>query len=196
MNEMPRDLIRFTVREAGTGDPVSDGYWSDVGTRDIPVTDPITGATQTYTFHGAGSLIETSPIPGVMGLTVQPVTVRISQIDERINDLLRGHDINLAPVTIWRGYIDPDTGDFDGPARVLFHGVLNYVEVETPAAGGVGFVVCEIAPATEELTRANGDMRSDASQRMRSATDNFFEDVSTAGDWQINWGGERRRFRE
>jgi hypothetical protein len=31
-------------------------------------------------------------------------------------------------------------------------------------------------------------MRSDASQKLRSATDNFFQDAAVVGSWQHFWG--------
>lgn len=178
----PRDLIRIVVRDA-EGDEVSDAYWSDVGTRQIQVVDPETGGLREYTFHGAGQLIEVSPIPSVSGMTVQSVSLRLSQIDDRVNDLLRGYELRGAPVTIWRGYLGDD-GRFTAPAEVLFHGTLDYVDIQTPEAGGEGGILGEVVSVTEALTRT--------SPATRSGTP-FFKDAAVVGDWEINWGAEKKR---
>jgi hypothetical protein len=41
---------------------------------------------------------------------------------------------------------------------------------------------------TQEMTRSNPDTRSDASQRLRSGTDNFYADCASVGEWEIFWG--------
>ena len=38
------------------------------------------------------------------------------------------------------------------------------------------------------MTRSNPDTRADVSQKLRSATDNFFADAAVAGEWEIYWG--------
>ena len=40
---MPRDFIWFVVRDRTDGSPVTDGYWSDIGSITADVIDPDTG---------------------------------------------------------------------------------------------------------------------------------------------------------
>jgi hypothetical protein len=38
------------------------------------------------------------------------------------------------------------------------------------------------------MTRSNPDTRSDASQRVRAADDNFYQDTAVVSEWQHFWG--------
>jgi hypothetical protein len=40
------------------------------------------------------------------------------------------------------------------------------------------------------MARANAETRSDASQRLRSSSDNFFADAAVVGAWTQFWGRE------
>jgi len=183
-----RDFIWFVVRDRITGDPVTDGYWSDVGTVSADVIDPDTGGASTRTFHGAGSLISISDIPLVSSLTVQNVTITLSQVADRVNDLLRTYDCKQGQVTIWRGHFDPATRAMVAPAEPRFIGTIDEAPITTPKEGDAGSVIITCTSSTQELTRANPDTRSDASQRLRAATDNFYQDTAVVGGWQQFWG--------
>lgn len=183
-----RDFIWFVVRDRSTGAPVTDGYWSDVGSITASVVDPDTGGTQSRTFAGADSLISISDIPLVSALTVQNVTITLSQVSDRINTLVRTYDCKQGVVQIFRGLFDPATRSMVGPAYPRFAGFINQAPVTTPAEGAAGNVVLTCTSNTQEMTRANSDTRSDASQRLRSATDNFLQDVAVVGTWQLFWG--------
>ena len=185
-----RDFIWFTVRNRATGAPHSEGYWSDVGTVAAQVASPVAG-TVLRTFEGAGGLISIAPIAATTALTVQQTEVRLSQIDDRINDLIRGYDPRFGAVEVYRGDFDPDTGAMTGPAECVFFGFVNDLRVETPEEGGEGAVVATCVTATQEITRASAATRSDADQRRRSASDNFFQDVSTVGELEIFWGARK-----
>ncbi len=74
-----RDFLWLIVRDRTSGDPVTDGYWSDVGTITCDVVDPETGGTQSREFFGADGLISISDIPLVSSLTVQNVTIELAR---------------------------------------------------------------------------------------------------------------------
>src|SRR6266851_3935111 len=183
-----RDFIWFIVRDRSTGAPVTDGYWSDVGSITASVVDPDTGGTQNRTFTGADGLISISDIPLVSALTVQNVTITLSQVSDRINTLVRTYDCKQGVVQIFRGLFDPATRSMVGPAYPRFAGFIDQAPITTPAEGNAGNVVLTCTSNTQEMTRANSDTRSDASQRLRSATDNFLQDVAVVGTWQFFWG--------
>jgi hypothetical protein len=185
---MARDFIWFVVRDRTTGNPVTDGYWSDIGSIDAQIIDPDSGATVTRTFVGAGSLIQISDIPLVSSITVQNITVTLSQVADRVNVLVRDYDCKQGRVEIYRGLFDPATRLLVAPAVPRFVGTIDQAPITTPQEGESGDVTLTCTSNTSELTRSNPDTRSDASQKLRSATDNFYQDVAVVGNWQHFWG--------
>lgn len=183
-----RDFIWFIVRDRSTGAPVTDGYWSDVGTTTAQVIDPETGGTVSRQFFGADGLISISDIPLVSTLQVQTITIELSQASDRINDLIRTYDCKQATVQIFRGLFDPQTRAQSGPAFPRFYGFIDEAPIKTPAENATGNVTLTCTSNTQELMRSNSDTRSDASQRLRSATDNFYQDTAVVGLWESFWG--------
>lgn len=183
-----RDFIWFIVKDRVTGNPVTDGYWSDVGEVSAPVIDPNTGGVVTRGFHGAAGLIQISDIPLVSNITVQTVQVRLSQVSDRIRDLVHGYECKQGQVQIWRGLFSPDTRLIVSPATPRFVGFIDNIEITTPAENDDGSVMLTCVSHTQEMTRYNPDTRSDASQRLRSGPDDFYKDTTVVGGWQHFWG--------
>lgn len=185
---MPRDFIWFVVRTMDTGAPVTDGYWSDIGTISAQIIDPDTGGVVTRIWAGAGSLIQISDIPLVSNLTVQNITVTLSQVADRVQNLVRGYDCKQGRVEIYRGLFDPASRTMVAPAEPRFVGTLDEAPIRTPRENESGDVQLSCTSNTQELTRANSDTRSDASQRLRSSSDDFLADAAVVGTWQHFWG--------
>lgn len=183
-----RDFIWFAVKDRTTGAPVYDGYWSDVGSISASVVDPDTGGVSARSWAGAGSLISISDIALVSNITVQTVTVTLSQIADRVNDLVRTYDCKQGRVEIYRGLFDPNSRNMVAPATPRFVGFIDHIEIKTPKENEEGAVTLSCTSHTQEMTRSNPDTRSDSSQRLRSATDNFFQDVGPVADWVMSWG--------
>ena len=185
---MPRDFIWFVVKDRSTGAAVTDGYWSDIGSIDAPLVDPDTGGTITRTFVGAGSLIQISDIALVSNITVQNISVRLSQVADRVNNLVRGYECKQGRVEIYRGLFDPASRQIVAPAMPRFVGTIDEAPITTPREGENGDVTLTCTSNTAELTRFNVDTRSDASQRMRNAYDDFLIDTAVVGTWEHSWG--------
>lgn len=183
-----RDFMRITGRVRATGEPITECFWSDVGDVSAQVMDADTGQPVSYTFQGVGALIAIDPIPMVSNLTVHEVEVKFSQLDDRINELLRVYDIRQARVEIYRGEFDPETMRMVEPAASRFVGFVDGAPVETPAEGGEGSVSIKCVSSAQELTRSNPDMRSHESQQARAPGDDFYRDVTTVADLVIFWG--------
>lgn len=183
-----RDFMRITARVRATGEPITEGFWSDIGDVTAQVIDADSGAVVSYDFFGAGALIAIDPIPMVSNLTVQSVTVRFSQLDDRIDELVRLYDVSQARVEIYRGEFDPATMRMVEPATARFVGFVDGAPIETPAEGGEGSVEILCVSAAQELTRGNPDTRSHESQVLRSEGDDFFIDVTGVGSLVIFWG--------
>lgn len=186
-----RDFLWVVVRDRTTGAAVTDGLWSDVGNVTADVIDPDTGLPSTREWYGSGTLVAIDDIPLVSNLSVQNVNIRLSQIDDRIADLVRLYDAKQGRVEVYRGLFDPASRVMVAPAECRFVGFIDSIQIDTPAENEEGGVTLTCASHTQEMTRANTETRSDANQKLRSATDNFFQDTSTAGEWEVFWGSEK-----
>ena len=163
--------------------------WSDIGDINAQIVDPDTGGIDTRSFAGAGALIQISDIPLVSSLTVQNITVTLSQVADRVNELVRGYDCKQGRVEIYRGLFDPLTRQMVAPAEPRFVGFIDEAPITTPAEGQSGDVSLSCTSNTSELTRTNPDTRSDASQQLRAPGERFLRtDVAVVGAWQQFWG--------
>lgn len=185
---VPRDFVSIVARDRDTGEAEPDGMWSDVGNVIAEVIDPDTGEADEREFVGAGTLVSISDIPLVSHITVQNVTITMSQVHERVEQLVRGYDVKQARVEIFRGLFDPATRKMVAPAECRFVGFVDRVEIRTPRENEEGAVVLTCVSHTQEMTRSNPDTRSHESQILRSATDNFFQDAAVVGEWDLFWG--------
>lgn len=152
------------------------------------VINPDTGLVDSRNWYGSGTLVAIDDIPMVSNLSVQNVNIRLSQIDGRINDLVRLYDAKQGRVEIYRGLFDPETRQMVAPAECRFVGFIDQINITTPTENEEGSVTLTCASHTQEMTRSNPDTRSDATQKLRNANDNFFQDTSTAGEWEVFWG--------
>ncbi len=182
-----RDFIWFVVRDRDTGEDVEAGYWSDVGTVDMQVIDPRTQLVQTRQFEGAGSLISIGPIPLVSNLSVQSVSVELSQVSDA-NALIRTYDARQGRVEIFRGLFELESLVQIAPAYNRFSGFIDDPEIVTPVENEDGKIELNCVSHTQELNRFNPATRSDVYQRLRDPNDSFRRHAATVGTWEIKWG--------
>ncbi|WP_273523942.1 hypothetical protein [Rhodosalinus sediminis] len=185
---VPRDFLWIEARRRDTGAAVTWGAWSDLGTITADVIDPVSGVTVQRTYEGAGSLVQISEVPLVIGLTVQAVEIQLSQIADGAETLIRTYDARRAPVELHRGFLDPATMRLAAPAVPRFMGFVDEAPVETPAEGGEGAIRLTCTGHPQELVRSASAKRSDADQRRRNATDGFYRHAATVSSWKIFWG--------
>lgn len=183
-----RDFLWIVARDRSTGLPQAVGFWSDVGNVSASVVDPDSGNAETRSFYGSGGLIQISDIPLVANITVQTVTITMSQIDDLVEQAVRLYDCKQARVEIFRGLFNPSTRQMVAAAECRFVGFVDVIEILTPVENAEGAVTLTCTSSTQEMTRSNPDTRSHESQRVRSATDTFFADASVVGEWEHFWG--------
>lgn len=186
-----RDFLWIVARDRLTNAPVTDGMWSDVGNVSASVIHPDTGLEVTRDWYGSGTLVAIDDIPLVSNLTVQNVNIRLSQVDDRVEQLVRDYDCKQARVEIYRGLFDPSTRQMVAPAECRFVGFVDTIEIKTPSENEEGSVTLTCASHTQEMTRSNPDTRSDATQKLRHAADGFFQDSGTVDSWEIFWGAQK-----
>lgn len=185
---MPRDFLWIVARDRVTGAPVSVGFWSDLANVSALMIDPETGTPVLRDFYGSGSLIQISDIPAIVGVSVENVTVTMSQLHDKVEEALRLYDCKQARVEIHTGLLDPDSRKLVDPAEPVFVGFVDRIEIRTPAEGGEGAAVLTCASGTQELLRSNPSTRSHADQQVRAPGDDFFIDAAVCGDWDHYWG--------
>jgi hypothetical protein len=186
-----RDFIWFVVRDRTTGAPVTDGVWSDVGNIAAAVVHPDTGIPVTRDWYGSGTLVGVDDIPLVANLSAQNITIRMSQVSEHVQTLVRQYDCKQGRVEIYRGLFDPDTRQMVAAAECRFVGVIDQIVIKTPSENEVGSVTMTCASHTQEMTRSNPATRSHATQILRQAGDMFYQDADTVTEWEFFWGSEK-----
>lgn len=183
-----RDFLWIVARNRASGAKEEVGLWSDVGSVNAPVLNPDTGSVDVRSFHGSGTLVSIDPIPLVSTIEVQTVTIRMSQIDNLIQQTVRDFDCKQAKVEIFRALFSPESRNIVAPAEPRFVGFVDTIEITTPSENEDGGVILRCASHTQEMMRANPDTRSDASQRKRDPDDAFYKDTATVADWELFWG--------
>lgn len=183
-----RILVWITAKDRDTGEDVSKGYWNGVGNVTVSVVDGRSGATVSRLFLGAGEMLGVGSVQLTSDINVRQTDITFSQIASQAQLLVRGYDVRNAPVQIYRGYFDPDTRALAAAPKSIFIGYVDGSPIVTPKEGDEGSITLHCVSTTRELTRSNPDVRSHESQILRSATDNFLENVSVAGEWVLAWG--------
>lgn len=186
-----RDFLWIEAKERISRAKVTVGFWSDVGDLSANVRNPDTGSVVTRNWYGSGTLIGIDDIPLVCNVTVQTISIRMSQLDELVAQAVRGYDCKQARVEVYRGLFDPYSRRMVDAAECRFVGFIDDIDIKTPAENEDGGTVLQCKSHTQEMTRANPDTRNDASQKLRSAIDNFYQDTAVVGEWQMFWGQEQ-----
>lgn len=182
-----RDFLRIVARNFETGEAEAANFWSDIGVVSVAVENVDTGGTSTYDFSGALDLISIDDIPMQTGIAVRTVRVQLAQASDEVINFVRGYDLRLAPVQVWRGLFNTDTGSLIAPPKSRFLGFVDRAPITTPKAGQSGSVGLDCVSHTRELTRANSANRSDEQQKLRSG-DRFRRYTATIGTVEIYWG--------
>ncbi|NTG22050.1 hypothetical protein G6L00_16560 [Agrobacterium rhizogenes] len=183
-----RDFLWLKVKTLDTGAPFEYGFWNDVGNVSAQVLDPNTGVAVSRNFEGSGTLISVADIPLTSDLATQSVSIAMSQIDDGVANIVRGYELKQAGVELYRGMFNPDSRQMVAAAFSRFIGFVDVVTITTPKEGDAGSIELTCVSHAQELGRSNPDTRSHDSQVLRSATDNFYQDTTTVGDWQFFWG--------
>lgn len=161
------------------------GFYNDIDPSvSVDVIDGQTGSTVARTYEGAGALQNISDIPLTVGLNIYKVTVNLSNIHPTVQNMVRGYNLRNAWVEIHRGLIDPATGRLVDPPMLHFMGTVNQANPRRP--GGIAVTVTSI---TNELTRTNPALFSDATIRRRGG-DRFLRYADIMGDVKVTWGAD------
>lgn len=186
-----RDFLWLVARDRQTGSPVTEGLWSDVGNILAEVINPDTGMAEARDWYGTASLVSIDDIPLVANLSVQNVTIRMAQVHEEVERIVRDYDCRQARVEVYRGLFNPEARLMVAPAECRFVGFVDKIEIKTPSENEDGAVTMTCASHTQEFTRSNPETRSHASQMLRDPNDTFYKDAATVEEWEVFWGSEK-----
>nr|WP_278437046.1 hypothetical protein [Brucella anthropi] len=180
-------LIWFSVKERGTGNPIGRGIWDGSEDLNYTVVSGVTGLPEARAYYGA-SLLSVGDIVCTTDMTVQSVTINLSQIADVAQQLIRQYNARLARVEIHTLYMHPETGMPVG-ALLDWVGEIDKAPIKTPAIGGEGSIAIKtVSDIMSMLTRVNGRKSSFEDQRKHADGDEWSKYASTAGTWDVNWG--------
>lgn len=189
----PAYFLWIKAKNRTTGAPETMGLWSGWDAVNAEVLDPDTRLPVTRPYQAGGSIVGWPAIPLETGLVVRNVRIRLSQINDAVQNAIRGYDAKHAPIEMHMGFFDPHSMIPVGPAIPVFIGRVNGAPITTPAAGDEGSIELVGVSDTRELTRVNPLKRSDEMQQRRVVSgvpDRFRRYSDVAGGWlqNIHWG--------
>ena len=186
-----RDFVWVEARNRSTGETETAGFWSGAHSTTLDVISGKDQTTVERSYNPGGGLISVSPITATMDLTIQQVTITLSQIDQRVIDAVLGYDVRQASVEIHRGFLSTATREMIAPPDPVFVGRVDRAPVTTPPAGEEGKIDLICSSDLREMTRTNPALKSDTFQKLRDG-DTAREYISMAGNWRLFWGEKRR----
>lgn len=159
------------------GGAESVGFWGGFG--------PI--GFDGYTFTGVGSEAMIEVTGGALGGQEQGASLTLSNVDPDVVANIELDSLRGVPVIIWRLVFNA-TGSQLLQASIYLRGRVDTADSnETPA--GRAAITLGIETAARGLGRSLGRMRSDADQRLISATDGGLRRVTYAGSKELYFGG-------
>jgi len=164
------------------------GLWT--GDRDISVTvkDGLTGSNVNRVYFGMGRKLVMPTISRVSDLTIQTPTVKMSQLSNVTQTLVRENNVRFAKVDIHEGLLHTTTKLLVSAPELVFIGEVDGDPIETPKAGDTGSITLElVSDAIRSLTRTNPAMRSYETYNQRSG-DQFGKYSNTIANFEFAWG--------
>jgi len=179
--------VRAKTRDA-TPVAFEIGLWT--GDRDISVTvkDGLDGTNVNRVYFGMGKTMIMPTISRVSDLTIQTPTVKLSQLSNITQTLVRENNVRFAKVDIHEGLLHTRTKLLVSAPELVFVGEIDGDPIETPKAGGTGSITLElVSDAIRSLTRTNPAMRSYETYDQRSG-DQFGKYSNTVANFEYSWG--------
>lgn len=191
-----RYYLRVVAKDFSTNDPVEGGFWTGTGTKAVTVLDADSLTEVSYSFIGSGTISKIPQIPLTSDISVREVTISLDANNIAVHNFTRGNNLRFATAQLYRGLLNLDTQILLSPPHPILNGFVDGAPVSTGAVGQDSTVDLKIVSTTRELTRASTELRSGSSQRLRDATDAFYDDVGTVASREIYWGQKGTRMKD
>jgi hypothetical protein len=156
--------------------------WGGYGAADLP------SDAGTSTFQGIGDRALVASSSGAIGGTAQNTTLALSGIEAAALEVLNPDEVRNASAVVRRLIFDSAGKTLLG-AYVYSRGRLDELKT-VEMVGGAAAIQVSVEGAARGLGRRGGRARSDADQRLVSASDGFYRVVSAAPKKTLYWGGK------
>ncbi len=175
---MRRNFIWCDAKHPVTGESDPAGFWDDVG--DVTIGDRI--------YHGSGSLFGLSTLSAKSDLSIPGITISLSGVSEEVVNLVRSSNLAQAPVEVSIGIYDVASHNLIGGIIRRFTGVIDNIDITTPAVGQKSTIVFTCESTSRALTIKSTNTRSASSMRQRSAADAFYDYTAAMPEAPIYFG--------
>lgn len=153
-------------------------FWNGIG--------PLVYGGDTYT--GAGNLLNLSNIDETTRVESRGITLKLSGIPSAMIAIALAENYQDRKVTVDIGFFDAAGAIVVSPYR-FFSGKADVMEIQD------GADTATISLSAENdiiiLQRVNERRRTHEDQKLESATDTFFKNVTSLQNQQIVWGGNK-----
>lgn len=179
-----RQLLWIAAKNRTTGAREYLGLWSGDDHQEFTVE----GELRTY--YGCGQFVDFGQLQVESTLNIRKLSAIVSPITPEVETVLRQYDPKFAPVQLHLALFNPETNNMlPFPLRV-FKGWIDKFPVRRPANGEDAQGTIDMVGHTRLLTKKLALKRSDETQRQRSSTDSFYQDVAITGQVQTPWGSK------
>lgn len=154
------------------------GFWDDVGN--------VTIGARTYI--GSGTLARVETLSAKSDVTIPNLVITFSGISSAVINAVRGNEISQAKIEVSLGIYDMTTRALEGGLIPRFVGVIDSAEIRTPAAGSTSDIIFTCESISRALTIRNTQTRSGPTQKLRSASDLFYDYTGAQRERTIYFG--------
>ncbi len=185
-----RSLVYFSVKKFD-GTPVELGLWTGDEDISISVVSGVTGLVVTRNYYGNGLVTDIDPIPRVSDLSIQTITVTLSQIPDVTQQLVRGYDVRLGKVEIHRVALHPKSRRPVSMPELEFMGEIDGSPIDTPAVGEDGGIDIRCVSDAISMLEIKNPLKSSYEGQKRRGGDEIGKYASTVATWDIPWGKKK-----
>lgn len=179
-----RQLLWIVARNRTTGERESIGLWTGEDNQVFTID----GEPRTY--YGCGQFVNFGDMVLDATLNIRRLQVTMTPISPEIEQVFRGYDAKMARVEAHLVFYNTETNNNVAPPLRFHKGWIDKFVVTTPPVGGSGEANINMVSNARVLTNRLAIKRSNDSQRLRQANDEFFRDVAFSGQVQTPWGSK------
>lgn len=183
-----RKAVWITARNRETGAPVERGIWTGSEDINLTVLRGSDGLQITRPYYGGGEYLKIGEIPMTTTMTLENITVDLSQLADVAREIVRTHDVHRGQIEIHEIVLSPTTGAPIGADYPIYSGIIDGAPVKNPAVGGEGSTKLKcVSEMMAMLSRKNTEKSSHEAQMQRDGDElNIYS--NTVQTWDLPWG--------
>ncbi|WP_320202473.1 hypothetical protein [Agrobacterium rosae] len=190
-----RRAVWIVAKRRDNGLPAELGIWNGDEDFNLTVLSGENGAPVTRPYRAGGNLLKISEFARTSDMSVQTLTIDVSQLATVAQQVVREYDLHRARVELHDIILDPETGFPVAPDLATFTGIVDGAPIKNPKVGGEGSTQIKcVSDVMRLLTRTNSEKSSYEAQRLRTAEgempDELFKYAGVVETWDIKWGAE------